>query len=107
MRTLECRFRDGVARIRRKGCLIVVAQQKAAGAATPATAETNTKHAYSTADHADAKALATLRAELALRGYAVHDSSAGGFLVCRWGLTRHCSGVEELRVFLRLIGGQP
>lgn len=81
-------------------------QQKAAGAATPATAQEINQHEQSTADRdTERKAIATIRAQFALRGFAVHDSSAGGWLVSQWGLTRHCSGIDELRALLCLVGG--
>lgn len=76
----------------------------AAGAATPETAEE--KRAFdSIAGRADAKALATIRAQFALHGFEVRDSNVGGWLVCRWGWARHCLDLAELRRLLEKIGG--
>ncbi len=47
-----------------------------------------------------------LRAEFALRGYAVHRVDTG-FIVTRWGLSKHCPDLDALGAFLRQIGGQP
>jgi hypothetical protein len=84
----------------------VAAKEKAAGVlATPATAETNTEHAYFTADRSEAKQIATIRAQFALRGFEVRDSHVGGWLVSRWGWARHCLDLAELRRLLEQIGG--
>lgn len=51
------------------------------------------------------KQIATLKAEMALRGHAVFDLADGAFLVTRWGLTRRCADITELAAFARQIGG--
>lgn len=51
------------------------------------------------------KALATVKAELAIKGHAVFDLSDGAFLVTRWGLTRRCADLAGLQDFARQIGG--
>ena len=50
------------------------------------------------------KARATLFAALAIAGHAVHKTTAGGFLVTRWNMTRHCADLQELEAFARQIG---
>ena len=55
----------------------------------------------------DGKALATLKAQLAIAGHAVHELTGGGFVVVatRWaGLCRECPDVRSLAVFARQIG---
>lgn len=52
------------------------------------------------------KAFATLAARLALRGYALHDLSCGGFLISRWDRTAHFSDLSGVRQFLQRIGGE-
>jgi hypothetical protein len=50
------------------------------------------------------KTVATLRAQFALRGHAVHELTEGGFLVCRWGMVRACRDLEALQAFARKMG---
>jgi hypothetical protein len=50
-----------------------------------------------------AKAEATIFAGFALRGFSVYKA-ADGFLVNRWGLTRHCPDLETLRAFAKQVG---
>lgn len=76
----------------------------AAGAATPEATEIK-RTPDSIAGLADAKALATIRAQFALHGFEVRDSIAGGWLVCRWGWARHCLDLAELLRLLQKIGG--
>lgn len=54
----------------------------------------------------DLKRLATLKAQLALKGFAVHDVTTGGWFVSRWNLTKFCPGpgLEDLEVFARQVG---
>jgi hypothetical protein len=49
------------------------------------------------------KAEATIFAGFALRGFAVHEAP-DGFLVSRWGLTRHCPDIQTLLAFARQVG---
>jgi hypothetical protein len=56
------------------------------------------------------KAVATLRAQLALAGHAVHELAGGGFLVIatRWaGMCRECPDVAALAAFARQLGARP
>lgn len=53
------------------------------------------------------KLLATLKAQLAMKGHAVHERAGGGFLVVatRWGgLSRECADLEALAAFTRRLG---
>lgn len=51
------------------------------------------------------KSFVTMQARLALRGYALHELSCGGFLIGRHDTTAHCSDLHEVARFLRQIGG--
>lgn len=53
----------------------------------------------------DAKAVATIKAKLAIMGHAVFDLAEGGYIVTRWGMVRHCADVGQLAAFLEQIGG--
>lgn len=66
--------------------------------ATPGQATPNT-----TTDTTD-KPTATLTAQLALRGHAVHRGTAGDFTVCKHGLARYCKDVGELQAFALQVG---
>ena len=50
------------------------------------------------------KALATLIAQLAIAGHAVHISQHGDFLVCKYGHTFHANDFAELQAFARRLG---
>jgi hypothetical protein len=55
----------------------------------------------------DGKAVATLKAQLAIAGHAVHELATGGYLVVatRWaGMCRECPDVRSLAAFARQIG---
>jgi hypothetical protein len=49
------------------------------------------------------KVEATVFASFALRGFSVHKAG-DGFLVSRWGLTRHCPDIQTLIAFARQVG---
>jgi hypothetical protein len=51
-----------------------------------------------------AKRETTLIAHFALVGHAVHHLGDGGFLVTRWGQSRHCPDLHALAGFARQIG---
>ena len=53
------------------------------------------------------KEIATLVAQSALAGHAVHRGQSGDFLVTRWGLSRWCADFDELQAFARQIGAAP
>lgn len=52
------------------------------------------------------KALATLKAKLALAGHQVHEGSNNDFIVVKadWGMSRHCPDMAALRRFARVVG---
>jgi hypothetical protein len=52
----------------------------------------------------DAKATATLIAQLALAGHAVHKAQGGGFIVTKWGQSRYCANLAELAAFAQQLG---
>ena len=47
---------------------------------------------------------ATLMAQFALAGHAVHRLADGGFLVCRHGYVKHCPDLAALSGFARQSG---
>ena len=49
------------------------------------------------------KRLATLKAELALRGFAVHDTVTGGWLVAKWDQSHYCAHLVDLEAFARRV----
>ena len=52
------------------------------------------------AEHSDErKACATLAAQLALKGYSLHELASGGFLITRWDRNLHCSDLGGVRAF--------
>ena len=52
----------------------------------------------------DEKRIATLSAKFALAGHAVHRLLDGGFLVCKFGHTRHATNLAELQAFAVRVG---
>lgn len=48
---------------------------------------------------------AQLKAALELRGHVVHETGDGGFLVCKWGLAKHCPDARALAGFARQLLG--
>jgi len=58
------------------------------------------------ADALARKRVASLKATLALRGFAVHDTAAGGWLVARWDRSHYCPRIADLEAFLKRIGGE-
>lgn len=51
------------------------------------------------------KIVAGIKARFALLGHEVYELADGGFIVSRWGLTKHCPDVCALGAFLKQIGG--
>ena len=47
--------------------------------------------------------LAVTQAKLQLAGFGVHRVD-GGWLVCRWGMSRLCADLGELRAFALKVG---
>lgn len=63
----------------------------------PIIADLHDGHVQARDEHC--KKFETLRAKLALRGYEVHRTDHGAFIVRKWGLTRTCSGLDEAEAF--------
>jgi hypothetical protein len=55
----------------------------------------------------ESKRRATLTAHLARRGFALHCTDAGTFIVARWNLVRELSGLDAVAEFARRVGAQP
>lgn len=53
---------------------------------------------------ADEKAAERLIPKLEASGHAVQRNRSGGFLVSRWGMTRHCLCLDSLREFAKQVG---
>jgi len=51
-----------------------------------------------------AKTVFTLKAELALRGFQVHNTTTGGWLVARWDRSHYCQHLADLEAFARRVG---
>lgn len=52
------------------------------------------------------KSLANLIAGFAVSGFAVNQLTDGGFLVCRWGLSKHCPDLRSLSAFAHQVGAR-
>lgn len=50
------------------------------------------------------KVEATLIAQFALAGHAVHSLTDGGYLVTKWGQSRHCPDLQALESFAKQTG---
>lgn len=55
-------------------------------------------------DALEKKRLVTLKAQMALRGFQVHDTATDGWLVARWNLSRYCKTLDDLEDFARQVG---
>lgn len=64
----------------------------------------NAKQSTDTADSTAEKAATLLIAAMAMKGHDVARLPDGGFLICRWGLTKHCWSLAELENFAQQIG---
>lgn len=53
-----------------------------------------------------AKRLANLRAQFALKGHAVHDGGNGDYIIVQanWGMSRHCQDFAALETFAIVLG---
>ncbi|MCV2354629.1 hypothetical protein LNV09_10695 [Paucibacter sp. B2R-40] len=54
---------------------------------------------------ADPKAFATIRAELALKGYGLKKQPDDTLLITRWDLCREVESLDAAARFLKMIGG--
>ena len=55
-------------------------------------------------DEPDAQATAALIVKVQAAGHQVRQDRAGGFLVTKWGMTRHCIDGESLQAFAKQVG---
>ena len=62
-------------------------------------------HTDSASNNAERKALATLTAQFAIRGYALHQLADGSLMVSRWNLSRALTGISAAQTFLAQVGG--
>lgn len=67
--------------------------------------QTQINHAYFANDDGNGKALATMKARAALCGCTLHELSGGGYLLCRWGMSRELPCLRAVGDLLRRIGG--
>lgn len=51
------------------------------------------------------KAFATMTARAALCGCSLHELSGGGYLLCRWGMSRELPCLRAVGDLLRRLGG--
>lgn len=54
----------------------------------------------------DAKRLATLTAQLALKGFQVHPVTTGGYFVARHDCTKFCPALADLQAFAAEVGAE-
>jgi len=84
----------------------MAAQEKAAGVLVTPEAALKGSRAPIISGTPDAdKIVAGIKARFALLGHEVYELADGGFIVSRWGLTKHCPDVCALGAFLKQIGG--
>ncbi|MES2842472.1 MAG: hypothetical protein V4794_19510 [Pseudomonadota bacterium] len=57
-----------------------------------------------TTEAPDLKRIATVKAQLAIKGFAVHDVSTGGYFVAKWNLTKFCPALADLESFAAQVG---
>ena len=78
--------------------------EKAPGACNTEGFDTDTHEADSATDTKHSKAIATLVAELALAGHAVHKLRRGDFLVCKYGYSHYAQDFDALQAFACKLG---
>jgi hypothetical protein len=54
---------------------------------------------------ANRKALATMTAQAAACGCTLHELATGGYLLCRWGMSKELPCLRAVGEMLRRIGG--
>lgn len=88
------------------GCQVIhTTNEKAPGACNTEGLETDTTNDLNFATgQRHGKAVATLKAQLALHGHAVHTMQGGDFLVCKYGLSFYAADFEALQAFARKLG---
>ncbi len=70
---------------------------------SPAATGQSAENKNTRLDFTAEKSAATLIAKFALAGHAVHRLESG-FLVTRWGMSRHCPDLAALVNFGRVLG---
>ncbi len=78
---------------------------KARGANAGQVDEHQIQQADCATRHPEGKDLATIRAALALKGYALHRMADGCLLIERWGYSRTVDNITQAAQFLAQIGG--
>lgn len=58
-------------------------------------------------DQPDPKTIANLIGKLQAAGHDVRQDRSGGYLVTKWGMTRHCIDAESLQAFGKQLGMTP
>lgn len=76
-----------------------------AGGASQGPIQQHTDNAIISDSPEDSKHAATLIANFALAGYAVHHAD-DGYLVCRWNYSKHCPDLRALSCFAKQTGVQ-
>lgn len=76
------------------------AHEKAAWVFVPPEAAQENAHTEFTPEQ---KRLTNIIAQMAMAGHQVHRLE-DGFLVCRWGMSRHCPDLAALVAFGRILG---
>lgn len=77
----------------------MIAHEKAAGMLDTSEAAHKTTHPEFTPEKQT-----FLIAKLALAGHTVHRGQHHDFLVCKYGMSRHCEDFAELQTFAKLLG---
>lgn len=83
---------------------MIDAQKSECPAATGQDAKQSTNDLDFATGQRPGKALATLIAQLAMHGHAVHTMQGGDFLVCKYGLSYYAADFEALQAFARKLG---
>jgi hypothetical protein len=78
--------------------------EKAPGACDTEGFDTDTHKIDSATGTQHSKAIATLMAELALAGHAVHKLRCGDFLVCKYGYSHYAPDFYALQTFACKLG---
>lgn len=81
------------------------AKEKARGANAGQFTDQYSEQFHSDSQPAESKELATIRAALALQGYALHRMADGCLLIERWGYSRTVDNINQAAQFLAQIGG--
>lgn len=80
--------------------------EKAAGASNTNGLHTDTNSVDFPTPDAQGKDFATLAAQFALKGHAVHKDNGDDFIVTRWGMSRYCEDFAALQAFAERVGVQ-